>query len=87
MKENKTEKEKIKEEGKTEEVEAPPRPGHWFKLLERSLWHSLGHVEYGVIWSKCGLRTLDATVEKREGLEASESICVKCLASLSGKGK
>jgi len=71
----------------SDKTDRPPLPGNWFKLRERSLWHAVGHYEYGVVWSTCGLRALEAEVEKCEDLDVSMSVCVKCSSSASGSRK
>lgn len=76
------------ENANTSEIkDGPPLPGNRFKLRERSLWHAVGRYEYGVVWSTCGLRALEAEVEKCEDLDVSMSVCVKCSASVSRASK
>jgi hypothetical protein len=52
--------------------------GTWFRIPDRAMWHSEAHREYGVIWSKCGMRVLAAETEARKELSEEDTPCARC---------
>jgi hypothetical protein len=47
-------------------------------LRNRKMWHAEVNREYGVVWSRCGMRALFADILVQETLEEKDSACVRC---------
>jgi len=52
--------------------------GSWFRMRNRQMWHAEANREYGVVWSRCGMRALFADTVAQEKLEEKDTVCVRC---------
>jgi hypothetical protein len=56
----------------------PEEVPSWFRMPNRQMWHAQANREYGVIWSRCGIRALLIDVETRPTLAEDGVPCARC---------